>query len=58
MLRQIEWLVQNGPIAKSRVLPVNTLFFEKFCFSLRTSDKELIYCTNDPNVHIYTFRKR
>ena len=35
-----------------------TLFFWKFCFSLRTSYKELIWYTNEPNTHILTFRKR
>ena len=35
MLRQIEWWVQNGPITNNRVLPVTTLFFTKFCFSLK-----------------------
>ena len=30
MLRQTEWLVQNGPIIKKRVLPVTTLFLENF----------------------------
>ena len=39
MLRQIEWGVQNGPITKNQVLLVTTLFFRKFCFSLRTSYK-------------------
>ena len=34
------------------------LFFWKFCFSLRTSYKDLIWCTNYPNVHIHTFCKR
>ena len=34
------------------------LFFCKFCFSLTTSYKELICCTNNPNVHICTFCKR
>ena len=29
----------------------------KFYFSLRTSYKELIWCTNHPNIHIHTFRK-
>ena len=57
LLRQIERWVQNGPIAKNGVLPVTTLFFQKFCFSLRTSYKELIWCTNYPNAHIHTFRK-
>ena len=37
MLRQIEWRLQNGPIIKSGVLPVTTLFFWKICFSFRTS---------------------
>ena len=31
------------------------IFFEKFCFSLRTSYKELIFCVNDLNVHVCTF---
>ena len=43
---------------KSGVLPVATLFFWKICFSFRTSQKELIWCTNDPNVHICIFCKR
>ena len=34
------------------------LFFCKYCFSLTTSYKELICCTNNPNVHICTFCKR
>ena len=58
ILRQIEWGVQNGPIRKNGVLPVTTLFFRKFCFSLRTSYKKLIWCANHPNVHIHTFRER
>ena len=33
-------------------------FFWKFCFSSRTSYKELIQSTNDQNVHIHTFCKR
>ena len=33
-------------------------FFWKFCFSLRTSYKELFWCTNDPNVNVHTFCKR
>ena len=58
MLRQIEWWILNGPITKNGVLPVTTLFFWKFCFSLRTSYKKLMWCTNDPNAHILTFCKR
>ena len=58
MLRQIEWEVQNGTITKDGVLPLTTLVFWKFCFRGRTSSKVLIRCTNYPNVHIHTFRKR
>ena len=43
---------------KEQSLPVTTLFFWKFCFNLRTSYKELICCTKNPNVHICTFCKR
>ena len=57
MLRKIEWLLQNGPITKNGVLPVTTSFFWKFCFSLRTFCKELIWCTSNPNVHIHIFCK-
>ena len=56
MLRQTEWAVQNEPITKDGVLPVTTLFFWKFCFSLSTSYKDVLM-TNHPNVHILTFRK-
>ena len=42
MTRQIEWVVQNRPITRNIVLPVTTLFFWKFCFSMRTCDIELI----------------
>ena len=55
---QIAWDVQNGSITKNGVLPVTTFFFRKFCFSLKTLYKELTWCTNYPNVHIHTFRKR
>ena len=37
MLREIEWRLQNRPNTKNGVLPVTTLFFRKFGFSLRTS---------------------
>ena len=30
MLSQLEWRLQNGPITKTRVLSVTTLFFGKF----------------------------
>ena len=36
----------------------NYFIFQKICFSRGTSYKELIGCTNYPNVHIHTFRKR
>ena len=58
ILRQIKWWRQNGPIPKKGVLPVTTLFFWKFCFSLRTSYEELICYTNNPNDHICTFCNR
>ena len=58
MLRQIKWWLQNGPIKKNWVLPVTNLLFSKFCFSLRTSYRDWICCTNNPNVHICTFCKR
>ena len=58
MLKQIDWWVQNWTITKNGVSPVTTLFFWKFCFSLRTFYKELIWCTSDPNVHIRAFCKR
>ena len=48
----------NGPITKSGVLQGITLFSWKFCFRLRTSYKEFIWCTNYPNVHNRTFCKR
>ena len=55
MLRQIEWEVQNRPITKNELLLVTTLFFRKFCFSLRTLYKVLMLCTNHPNDHIHYF---
>ena len=39
-------------------LPVTILVFWKFYLSLRTSYKELIWCTNEPNTRICTFFKR
>ena len=58
MLSQIKQWLRNGPITKNGVLPVTTLFFWKYCLSLRTSYTELICCTNNPNAHICTFCKR
>ena len=58
MLRQIEWWVHNELITKNGVLPLTTLFFWKFYFSLSTSCKELIWYTSDPDVHISSFCKR
>ena len=37
---------------KKEVLPVATLLFWKFCFSLRTSYKELIWYTSNPNAYV------
>ena len=43
MLRQIELRLQNGPIAKTGVLPVTTFyFFRKFASVLEPLKKELI----------------
>ena len=58
MLGQIEWGVKKGSITKNAVLPLTTLFFWKFNFSIRTSNKQLISRTNFPNAHIHIFRKR
>ena len=60
MLRQIDWGVQNGSkrITKNIVLLLTTLFHRKFCFSLKTWYKKLIWCTSYPNIYINTFRKR
>ena len=58
MLRQMEWGVQNRPIAKNGVLPITTLYFWKICFNMRTSYKELIWCINYSIVRIHTFLKR
>ena len=58
MFRQIIWWVQNGPITNNGVLRVTTFFFRKCCYSLGTSYKELIWCTNNPNADIPTFCKR
>ena len=46
MLRKIKWWLQNRPITKNGVLPVTTLFFWKFCFTLRTFYTELPKCPN------------
>ena len=43
---------------KERSFASNHFIFWKFCFSLRTPYKELIWYTNNPNVHICTFCKR
>ena len=57
ILIQIEWEVQSRLIKKNGVLSVATLFFWKFCFSLRTFYyKKSIWYTKYTNVHIYTFR--
>ena len=55
MLRQTKWWGQNGPIKKNGVLPVTNSVIWKFSFSLGTSYKEPIWCTNNPNAHIRTF---
>ena len=42
---------------KKRSFASNYFIFWKFCFSLRTSYKELIWYTNYPNVHIRIYCK-
>ena len=43
---------------KERSFASNCFIFWKFCFSLRTSYKELICCTNNLDGHICTICKR
>ena len=43
---------------KERSFASNYFIFWRFCFSLRTSYKELIWCTNNANAHICSFWKR
>ena len=58
MLSNLDWGVQNGPITKNGVFASSYFMVLKFFFSVRTSYKELNWCTNHPDVHIHTFRKR
>ena len=44
MLRQVEWGVSNGPITKSRVLPVTTLYFLKTLFQFKSLLRALFPC--------------
>ena len=39
ILRQIDWVVQNGPIEKNGFLPLTASFFFKFNFRVKTSHK-------------------
>ena len=57
-VKKNKMLTKNGPITKNGVLPVTTLFFWKFCFSLRTTYTEFVFCTNNPNALFCTFFKR
>ena len=43
---------------KERRFTSNCFFEREFCFSLATSYKALIWCTNDPNGYIRTFCKQ
>ena len=43
---------------KERSFASNYFIFLKFCFSLRTSCKELIWSTRDTNAHVSTIYKR
>ena len=42
---------------KERSFARSSLFFWKFCFSIRTCYKELIWSSNYPNICIHTFCK-
>ena len=57
MLRQTEWRALYGIITNNRLLQVTTLLLWEYCFSLRISYKELIRCTDSPNVQLHSFRK-
>ena len=41
MLRQTEWGVQNGLTPKKRLMPLDTLLFGKFNFSVKASLKKV-----------------
>ena len=43
---------------KERTFASNYFIFWKFCFSLRTSYKEMVWCIKNPNDHIRTFCQR
>ena len=51
--RSTEWTYYKG-----RCFASNYFIFLKVFFSLGTFSKELIRCTNYPNAHSHTFRKR
>ena len=51
--RQIECAVQNGTITKNGVLPVIFLFFKTILSGIRITYKELIWCANYANVHMF-----
>ena len=57
MLRLMEWGVQNGPIKKWLFVNIY-LFFGKFNFIIKTSNRQLIQGTNYLNIHIHIFLKR
>ena len=45
---------QSCSLTRNGVFLITTLFLWKFCFNLEASHKELIWCTNCPNVLIDT----
>ena len=51
-------LIKKACMTKNGVLPETNFFFLNILFQWRTSYKELIWCTNDTNVHIQTFCER
>ena len=53
VLRQAEWEVQNQLTTEKQLLYV----FENFVWVSELLYGELVWCSNYPNVYIYTFRK-
>ena len=58
MLREIAQQLQNGPITKNGVLPVNTFFFGKLISVVAPLKKRVNLMYQRPNVHIHIFCKR
>ena len=53
MLRQIERWLQNRPTKKNGVLPVTTLLFKNFCFSLWTIKSWFDVITTQMSIFVF-----